>query len=422
MGNKVPKEEVNIFRNEGGNDIDSVMNEISQDLNHIRQGEPTTVQNQQWPDHLPSLFKFLSTGKKDSNNGSGFNNFTDALDIVKEVLDNIGNSSFIVSGFLVISYGLKRVQDVNDNKEECFSVLEEMNFLNKIVKQCTERERLKEGMQAEIRAATLLIMKGALMCLTQLKSSPFSKFCHTYGNKQQLTEIKEEIRKKYHAISFQMDFEIVDAVSALSKTPRLSRKYPNHAVGIGFESSVKEVADLLEWGTKNNAVAVILYGFGGMGKTTLADAVFNRVNINSVDGEECKYSHVELFTSIESSTDIVTLQKKILEDLLGSKNIPEIRKYQDGQIQISETLEKVPAFIYIDSVVEKDDLRQLLPLNFEGARKVRLLITSRDRNVRKACRMKTHPKEYRIRGISSGDARDFLRKQMSTAALFHIKN
>lgn len=47
---------------------------------------------------------------------------------------------------------------------------------------------------------------------------------------------------------------------------------------------------------------------------------------------------------------------------------------------------------------------------------MRLLITSRDRNVRKACRMETPPKEYRIRGISSGDARDLLTKQMAAAA------
>lgn len=47
-----PVEGENEFKDEGGNDTEGVINEISQLLDQIREGEPATVQDRQWPDHL----------------------------------------------------------------------------------------------------------------------------------------------------------------------------------------------------------------------------------------------------------------------------------------------------------------------------------------------------------------------------------
>lgn len=344
-----------------------------------------------------------------SRASGSFNDLEDVMSEVESVLAIIGHASFVTAGFSVVAYGLKRFQDVSRNQEECLSILEEMNNLNKLVWQCTERDKLKEGMQQQLKSATTMIMKGSIMCLHQISSSPFSKFLTTNKNEEDLGCLRGELIEKYRQINFQMGICIFDAIQCKEKT-RLSRKYPDHAVGI--DKPKNDVTNLLEWGSAKKAVAVILYGFGGMGKTTVADAVFNAVNINEVDGDECKYSHVELFKSIESSPDVINLQKKILEDLNGGETIPEIRKYQDGQREIGKMLEKVAAFIYIDNVLEKDMLQQLLPLNFDNAKKVRLLITARDIDVRKACKMTTPPKEYLMRGISSADAMSLLANEM----------
>ena len=90
----------------------------------------------------------------------------------------------------------------------------------------------------------------------------------------------------------------------------------------------------MEWGSEQNAIVVILHGFGGMGKTTLADAVFSVVNI-----EGCQYSMVQLFENIDSPPKIIELQKLILKDLMGSENIPQIRKHEDKQRELSRMLE-----------------------------------------------------------------------------------
>jgi Mg-chelatase subunit ChlI len=71
------------------------------------------------------------------------------------------------------------------------------------------------------------------------------------------------------------------------KKAPLSRRYPENAVGL--QEPAKEIIDLLEWGSERNAIAIMLHGFGGIGKTTLADAVFSLLDI-----QECKYSTVQL--------------------------------------------------------------------------------------------------------------------------------
>lgn len=403
-----------------GHNVAGLMTHISQLWNRISQSESPL---EYWSDRdSRDLYNFLSSGKLPPGSSiptagkedvSHLDDITDAVSMVKTFVEAIGKSSLATAGFLLIAYGLERFQDVSANKEECRHIMEEMDFLAKVVLQCEDRSSLSKELREEIKKARELIIKGAVNYYSQIKSGPFSRFCKAKGMKEQLVNIKDELHNAYVHFYLQIGICIYDAGSC--KKRRLSREYPKHAVGI--EKSVKEVTDLLEWGTEKNAVAVILYSFGGMGKTTLADAVFSRVDIKQVDRKDCKYSQVELFKSIESSPNIIQLQTKILEDLMGKENIPEIRKYQDGQQQIGLQLEKVPAFIYIDNVLEKDKLRQLLPLNFDKAKKVRLLITARDINVRKVCRMTTPPKGYLMRGISSAYAKSLLEEQLPKSLL-----
>ena len=69
------------------------------------------------------------------------------------------------------------------------------------------------------------------------------------------------------------------------------------------------------------------------------------------------------------------------------------------------------SFIYIDNMLGKIELRQLFPKDMKKAKKVRLLLTARDIDVRRGCPVTV--KIYRMRSISSGEAMNLLEKEMS---------
>lgn len=327
----------------------------------------------------------------------------DAKNIVHGLLQNMGTAHLATSGLLVVANMLERFEDVSNNREECLRLMKRMAFLAKLVKQFEERSQLKEGMHDEIEAAIGLIVESSIMCCSQMGSSAFCRLFSTSVNKEKLAEFRQKLDDMNTRIYIQIGICIYDA-SQREKAP-LSKLYPDHAVGI--EESVKEVIDLLEWGSEQNALTVIVHGFGGMGKTTLADAVFSLVHV-----EGCKYSQVQLFKDIKSTPDILELQKLMLKDLMESEKIPDIRKHEEGQRQLGCMLEKVQAFIYIDNVLNANELRELLPKDMNKAKKVRLLLTARDENVGRVCPMETPTKIYHMKGISTREAASLLKKDI----------
>lgn len=103
---------------------------------------------------------------------------------------------------------------------------------------------------------------------------------------------------------------------------------------------------------------------------------------------------------------------KRLESIRPEETTPDIRKYEDGQRELSDLLEKVSAFIYIDNVLGENELRQLLPRDLTKAKKLRLLLTARDINVGRACPRKTSLKTHTMEKISNGDAMSFLKREV----------
>lgn len=323
-------------------DLDELIKHISELLEHIQEAGKKSALPKAGQRYL-SASKSFSKLKEFLSEATNFMKDIipgDAKTIVRGLLQGMGTAHLATTGLLVVANILERFEDVSHNQDECFHVLKEMIFLAKVVKQIKERPQLQQRMHDEVKDATELIVEGSIKCCSQMASSQFSKFFSTSVNKEELGEVARQLDVKYKHIYIQMGIEIYDV--AQCKKANLSRRYPEHAVGL--EESSREVIDLLEWGSQQNAVAVILHGFGGMGKTTLADAVFSMLNI-----EGCQYSTVQLFENIHSFPKIIELQKLILRDLTRSENIPQIRKHEDGQRELSRVLEDVSAFIYIDN-------------------------------------------------------------------------
>lgn len=338
----------------------------------------------------------------------------DIISTTQSLLKVIGQAHWALAGLLVVSNVLERFEAVSANRDECLSLLEEMYNLAQYVKQLKERERLRDGMDDLIQEALDMIAKASVICFAQIKSSKISRFCSATGHKKELVESQQELEKLYKRMKIRFDICLYDAITCRKYRPPtpLEREYPTYAVGI--EEPIQKVVELLEWESQKNAVAVIVYGFGGVGKSTLADAVFARLDIVG-----CKYSMVRLFDDITSAPNIVELQKCILSDLMvgteeEKKPIPDVRTFEAGQREIRRRLEKEVAFLYVDNALNADRLQELLPSEMHKAKKVRVLITARDMGVRTVCTgCKMEPKLYAMNGLPTSEARSLLERELN---------
>lgn len=370
-----------------------------------------------WPSSpfFSALNEILSEGADAALATKDIISSSEGMKVVKHLLIGLGQAHWAATGLLVVANILERFEMVGANRDECLSLLEEMSNFGYYVKNLKKRP----GMESSIRNATEMVLEGALMCCTQISSSKFSRFFSTSVDKEKLAEFQKKLQKMYRCMDNEMFICILDAVECSNvrlPVKERERPYPKYAVGI--EKQVEEVTELLEWESKKETVAVMVHGFGGKGKTTLADAVFARLYI-----EGCKYSMVRLFKDINSSPDIVELQKCILKDLmLGSREeeqrsvLENIRTFEDGQLAIGRMLEKEVAFIYIDNVLEQDFLENLLPRDMENAKRCRLLITARDMEMRKGCSM-DKVKFYDVKYLPDTEAMNLLKKEINSELL-----
>lgn len=288
---------------------------------------------------------------------------------------------------------LKRILEAGfDNERKALRLLEDIVFTTESIKKCQDESQSKEIMWDDLKISSKLVIECTKTCCAQIKSSPFQRFFMAACNHNKLRDVREKLDEaisRCQAISWSLTYD------AFTTQPGLpgNRNIPMHAVGL--KESVKEVIDALELESENRALAVVLHGVRGMGKTTLAEAVFSDASLQGF-----KHSRIKLFDNRESIPNITDLQRLILKDLKESRKIAEIRKPEEGQRELADILREVPAFIYIDNVVREDELRQLLPEDLNTAMKVRLLITARNDSVGRACPLKTRPIMYRLKGMS----------------------
>ncbi|XP_057827988.2 disease resistance protein RPV1-like [Cryptomeria japonica] len=177
---------------------------------------------------------------------------------------------------------------------------------------------------------------------------------------------------------------------------------------VGIDKQVQDVKMLLDMEGIEPAVAVIVCGFGGVGKTTLASQIIYELNLPSTVFKYCK---VIIDETQEKTSHIIKLQAQIINDL-GDEKV-KLRDQEEGKTKIKEILGKQCCFLFIDNVVEGDYIEQLLPKNMadekEHSQKLRMVITSRAGNLRARLRIKKC-KEYSLDRLSDEAAIEILQQ------------
>ncbi|XP_008375888.3 TMV resistance protein N isoform X1 [Malus domestica] len=142
---------------------------------------------------------------------------------------------------------------------------------------------------------------------------------------------------------------------------------------VGMDSRVKEMLSYLEMGW-NNVRIIGIWGMGGIGKTTIAHVVSERIRAQFE-----AYSFLANVREVSEKQGLVHLQKKLLSDILLESNV-SMHNTHTGSSIIRHRLRTKKVFIILDDVDRLEQLKALCDHSWFGPGS-RIIITSRDKGV-----------------------------------------
>ncbi|XP_059066985.1 disease resistance protein TAO1 isoform X2 [Cryptomeria japonica] len=266
----------------------------------------------------------------------------------------------------VVGFVLERIEQVSSNREECIVLLKYMCKLAEYIKQLEDHFP-----QEKLNRVFHFIVEGSLLCISQMQSHPLSKFFAAPVVAEDLQRLQRQLGQEYSELSLEAIIAVLNRIPVV-----LPPSQGTSPQAVGIEEARNHVTELLDMESKSVKV-VVIYGQGGIGKTTLATAVFGKLDLQNY-----KYCRVDIEQNCAEG-DLKLLQRQILRDLYGH-NI-ELRSLNEGREELSKDFKEhssEPIFIYVDNALKQSDLEKLLPvtdLTFLPP-KSRILITTRNLN------------------------------------------
>ncbi|XP_056166898.1 disease resistance protein L6-like isoform X2 [Syzygium oleosum] len=166
------------------------------------------------------------------------------------------------------------------------------------------------------------------------------------------------------------------------------KSVPEHLIGL--DDQVEDLTELLDV-NQLDVRLIGIYGMGGMGKTTIAKVVFNK--LCSYFGKCCSF--LEDVRERSTKESIVQLQKKLLSDIVGSGSVEKVEDSEQGMRTIGEALCNKKVLVVLDDVDNKEHIKKLIG-NSNLHLGSRIIITTRDTSILKVGGFKGEIQEYEM--------------------------
>ncbi|CAL5378160.1 unnamed protein product [Camellia sinensis] len=183
---------------------------------------------------------------------------------------------------------------------------------------------------------------------------------------------------------------VQEIANKLDRTVLSITPYPT-----GIDSRVNDINLWLQDGSNNSGIMVI-YGMGGIGKTTLAKIAYNQ----NFDRFESSSFLADIRESSTQPNGLLRLQKQLLSNILKRKK-KRIHNVDEGIIKIKDAMCCKRVLVVLDDVDELDQLNAILGMRDWLHPGSKIIITTRRERILKAherCEM------YKVKELSDVEA------------------
>ncbi|XP_009358304.2 disease resistance protein RPV1-like [Pyrus x bretschneideri] len=161
---------------------------------------------------------------------------------------------------------------------------------------------------------------------------------------------------------------------------------------VGIESRIEQIESLLDIHSQDACITVGIWGMGGIGKTTIADAVFRR--LSSEFEASCFLRNVREISEQINGLDL--LEKFLLQKIL------QVKSQSIGSSSVSKRLSRTKVLIVLDDVSSSLQMERLASNRLPYGTGSRIIITSRDRSILR--QTVEDDKIYEVEGLETDDA------------------